>query len=264
MTDEIARVSKNPELACITRETVRQAITESLKQLPFVASAFAVLGGIYRGINAARYQDFLECIGKPLGCDNFEAATDYIVENIEEPWMLEGLERGWRAVLETLDPTARQCAYLMVADYMAKKKTPDRFHRQFGNLFMESDIQILHFVLEVVDILEAAPKGARLFSLDISKEKTSEEVFFFIHRVEHSATHSYRVDSVPDTERLLNALELLIRNGLCAPHSGLGGGHPDHERFEYVDSCAIFRDHHLALLATLRGYLEPVRAQKAS
>ena len=252
------------ELARITKDSFLQAVAEGAKEMPFAGSVMAVLGGVCRGRTELKFQTFLEEIGKPLAFGNVEAVVEHIAKNIKEPWMVDGLERGWKALLETMDPTAKLCVYAMVADYMAQKKAPDLSHRRFGSLFMESDIRILRFVLEVADILAAAQKGARLFSLNISKEKTSGDLFFFVHRVEHSATHSYQVESVPDTAELLSGLELLIRNGLCAPHSGLGGGHPDHERFEYVDSCAIFRDHHLALLATLRGYLEPVRAQKAS
>ena len=40
-----------------------------------MAAVLAVLSGAFRSLNEARFQDFLECVGKPLGCDDFEAAS---------------------------------------------------------------------------------------------------------------------------------------------------------------------------------------------
>lgn len=131
------------ELRRITKTAFLQAVAEAAKEAPGVGSVMAVLSGVYRGRGEAKFQTFLEEIGKPFAFGNVDAVVNHIAENIEEPWMVEGLERGWKDVQETLDPVARRCVYLMVADYMTQQKPPDRFHRQIGNLFMDSDAALL-------------------------------------------------------------------------------------------------------------------------
>lgn len=60
-----------------------------------------------------------------------EGLAQHLNEHRGERWLTEGLARGWKAIQETMDPIARQCSELMVVDYLLKKESSDRYHRQF-------------------------------------------------------------------------------------------------------------------------------------
>ena len=250
------------ELARIRKETFRQALAEGVKELPFVAAVLAVLSGTFRTLNEARFQNFLECVGKPLGCDDFDAATKYVEENIEQPWMVEGLERGWRAVLETLDPFARRCAYHMVSDYMAQKKTPDRFHRQLANFFMEVDTQVLELFLRISDLLDE--KGADWACLVIGRRRSPDpfmpsptvslpryELQIFRDKVRYDAI-AYEVDE------LREACSIFLRNSLLTPWAGESWEHPHPGAYEIDELIGIIDERKMDRWRDIRRYVAPL------
>lgn len=66
------------------------------------------------------------------------------------------MEEGWKKAREALDPVAKRCIYLMVSDYLTRKATPDRVHRQLGQLIAEADVRLLSILLRVADGLHEA------------------------------------------------------------------------------------------------------------
>lgn len=144
VTDKLIKTAKNSFV---------EAVEEAAKEFPGVGSVLAVLSGISRARTEVKFQTFLEEIGKPLAFGNIEAVVAYIGEKIEEPWMIEGLEEGWKAAQEALDPVAKLCIYTMVADYLSQEKKPDRAHRQLSRLFMASDEKILRMLCQLAESL---------------------------------------------------------------------------------------------------------------
>jgi hypothetical protein len=241
------------ELARIRKDTFRQALAEGIKELPFVAAVLAVLSGAFRSLNEARFQDFLECVGKPLGCDDFEAASKYVEENIDQPWMIEGLERGWRAALETLDPLARRCAYVMVADYMAQKREPDRLHRQFAHLLAEVDKATLAPLLRMADgVFEV---GEQRVNILLGRASGGESGFY-------AAASGWPPQYIASTDiRWLfdDLVSILVRNRFLSEPGGFGSSHDFPPGFERGQKIAFVDEYQRGLWDQLRKYLEPVR-----
>lgn len=257
------------ELARIRRDTLRQALAEGAKEAPLVATVLAVLSGLFRGLNESRFQNFLECVGKPLGCDDFEAASKYVEENIEQPWMVEGLDRGWRAVLETLDPLARRCAYLMVADYMAQKKEPDRFHRQFGNFLMESDAQVLAIFLRISNLLDE--KEVDWCGIILAMRKSHPDPFtgrptrppVLLPRCEIQLFRDgENYDAIAfGFEDFREACDVLRRNSLISPWSGEEWKHPHPNVFEVDEHVGIIDERQMERWRRLREYISPLEQE---
>jgi len=248
------------ELVRITKDSFLTAVAECAKEMPFAGSVMAVLGGLHRGRTELKFQTFLEEIGKPLAFGNAEAVVEHIARNIEEPWMVDGLERGWKALLETMDPTAKLCIYAMVADYMTQKKAPDRSHRQFGNLFMESDANILKTALFIADqIAEHLREGGFPRATIVwVMEKGGDPRQFFPELV-LGGKKAVRLSEPPDELALI-----LVRNSLAVIETGLGGGYPDKSRFQVRSELGSIVPHQADLWKQLRKYLEPVRVAKPS
>lgn len=253
VSHRVASPAMTTELARIRKDTFRQALAEGVKELPFVAAVLAVLSGAFRTLNEARFQDFLECVGKPLGCDDFEAASRYVEENIDQPWMIEGLERGWRAALETLDPLARRCAYVMVADYMAQKKEPDRVHRQFANLFAETDSESLRMLLRVTDaVYEIGEANVNLFRGPNHGGETGFYASGGRWEPKYIASHDV-------TWLIEELISLLMRNRLLAQPGGFASVEDMPPGFEKGRVVAVVDVYQRELWDRLRRYLEPVR-----
>jgi hypothetical protein len=269
MTEELVPIATSTELVRITKETLLHAGREGLKELPFVASVLAVFAGVYQGVNAARFQTFLEGVGKPLGCGDFKAAADYVAENIEKPWVRDGIEKGWKAVLEATDPLARECLTLMVADYMAKKETPDRFHRQFCNFFMESDAATLAMTLRISNWLNENDTDyvriiigwrkeaiAPIFSGDGPTAKPvnlpRSEIQLFHYDDKNYGAILFPLDDFRE------AWDVLRRNSLVSPWVGDPLVHPHPQAFEVDELIGIIDERQVKRWERMRQYIAPL------
>lgn len=123
--------------------------------IPFLSTVFAMFGLVLLRIEESKFENFLDHIRIRLAFGNMKETASYIANNMDKKWMSDGLARGWRLGMDTIDDIARECAYLMVADYLAEKKEPDRTFRQIGDLLRDADLHLLEKVLTLSDIFES-------------------------------------------------------------------------------------------------------------
>lgn len=224
-----------------------------------MGSVMAAVNGVIRGRNETKFQTFLEEIGKPLAFGNVDAVVDHIAENIEEPWMADGLERGWKTAQETLDPLARRCLYLMVADYMSAKRSPDRFHRQFGNLFMESDASILRLMWRIAQV--AMSFQLRLFFISESRKEHGEAAERFYDMQDYgTGCVQFEDITLSSSSPLYDACDVLQRNGFLSPHQGTFGMTHARKEFGVFGVLGVTTKNQCPLWGRLYEYLSPVGA----
>lgn len=245
------------KLAQISKNAFLEAVAEGAKEMPFAGSVLAALGGVSRARTHLKFQTFLEEIARPLAFGNIEECVARIAKNIEEPWMLDGLEEGWKTAQATLDPTAKLCVYVMVADYLAQEKPPDRIFRRFSNLFQESDGPILSLLLQISDHVPQFPPGGWL-GLDMQVHNHTGEPLFFLRRYDTPAPEGPLTETgresltIRDEETFREVCDLLIRNAFAlAPESLFGR--------ETSFTAALIATHHRGLFGRLQTYLEPAR-----
>ena len=154
--------------------------------------------------------------------------------------------------LEAMDETARECANFMVADYIARKKEPDRDHRKFGNLFMESDRELLRILLDIVDHMheEKYPECEIVWTYEhaVSQAPQFRELIL-------GKEKTVRLDS----DKIEEVCELLIRNGLAAVATGFGSSYPGDPKFAIFNTICRISTNHLPFWRTFRTYLAPIR-----
>ncbi len=239
----------------LIKETIKDW-NEKGPQLPFVSTLFAAFGLLFLKLEEAKFEDFLNQIRIPLGFGNIAAVSNHIADHMHERWMSEGLGRGWRLGLETMDETARRCAFLMAADYMAQKKVPDRAYRQFGILFMEADESTLRMVKKISAAKTSLAGRYAFVSQSLRHGNVEGERFYEVQ----DGRENYRLlDGVEDPELLQAACDLLVRAGLMS----VWFGHMEmpHARPVEMGVYRVYGEikHYLAnTWKALHQYLEPV------
>lgn len=230
--------------------------------IPALATILSFMSWGFSKWEAWQFQKFLERIAIPVAFGNIGAAVSLISENLHERYMSEGLARGWRLGLDTMDDTARVAAYAMVADYMVQKKKPDRLYRQLGELFKDSDIEILATVLHISDALEELDTDWVVFVL-VAKEKPTprnspiRETQRHIHVMRHSG-HFYDGMAL-DWSDFYEALEVLMRISLVDPWGDELWDHPKPTVFEIVENSAALDSRQMDRWKQIRIYLDPLR-----
>lgn len=244
-------------------ETFKEAVkdwnsSERGLQLPFFSTLFTALGMVFLKMEERRFEAFLDHIRIPLAFGNTRDVVAHIAEHIEEPWMSHNIEKGWRMSLETMEPLARECAYLMVADYLANKCEPDGRHRQFSTLFLNSERATLRVLLELSDQLAKltdnfTARGIHSFLLATA---TSPKVAF-----EHTIYYGSRQFTTLhwSLEGIFEyACDVLVHARLASPARDLKSSDP-RAGYQIIDRLCQVDFHHLDAWKALRRYLDPAR-----
>lgn len=184
---------------------------ESL-QLPGVSTAYSVAAWVAHKWEAKKFEAFLDGIRIRLDLDREQLLRE-MHDNKDKRWMAEGLARGWRLSLEAMDESARESAYLMVADYMARKKDPDRLHRQLSTLLMEADGPSLRLIRQITDAKMAAGGRYAFVAQSVRHPERSNERFY---EVQDGHEHYRILEGIEDPHPLQIACDLLVRAGFMS------------------------------------------------
>ena len=176
-------------------------------QIPGVSTLYSVGAWVAHRWEVGMFDAFLQRLRARLDLDREQLLRE-MHDNKDKRWMAEGLARGWRLSLEAMDETARECAYFMVADYMAEKKAPDRLHRQISTFLTEADKPILKLARRISTAKMEI--GGRWAAVTRSVMRESEEQVFDI---QGGREHYKHLEDIGDPEQLQSACDLLVRAG---------------------------------------------------
>ncbi len=199
-------------------------------------------------------EEFLETtIGGYLEVGNFEAVALYIQQNAEEPWLRDGLLRGFQEILDAIDELSRKCLMMLAADYLKMKAVPDRVYKQYARLFTEVDTTTLSPLLNLTDAIFEI--GSQRIVIATGCAKDGEPGYYATAK-----DWSPRFFASQDIRWLIDDLiSVLVRNRFLSDPSALGSVEdfpPDFQSRRYV---AIVAEHQRGAWERLRGYLAPVR-----
>lgn len=131
-----------------------------VEEFPGGGALRALLSAASNRNRERKFDQFADGLVQAMGlADQVELFT-LIEQHQDEDWCVEGVEEGFRTVLSSMDPTARKCATLLVADYLKCHDVPDRVYRQFASLFSEADSTILGIIAAISD---AAVRAGGIF-----------------------------------------------------------------------------------------------------
>jgi hypothetical protein len=221
-------------------------------EIPGVATMYSFATLIAHNREVRKFEAFLDRIRTRLDLDRVQLLRE-MRDNQHKKWMAEGLARGWRMSLDAMDETARECCYLMVADYLALKKDPDRDHRLLGNLFMDSDLEMLNQYAQVSEALKShgyIESRVVLTRSDPPQPEGTDKIMLYSGTDRMSALSPLKIEESTDA---------LVRNGLASfPRGGtplpVDGPYRDIQR-----TFCVINAYHMPLWKSLFAYLKPVR-----
>lgn len=225
-------------------------------ELPFVPALKVALRDRNMQKQDEELQRFIETtIGKYLDVGNLEAVAVYIQQQAHQPWLAEGLTRGFKDLLDSVDELSRQCLMVLVADYMKRTTVPDRIYKQFATFFTEVDAPLLKVALSIADTAESI--GGTFSGFGASNRRPRTYHVFCLQKPE-----AILPDGISE-EDFFACYAALLRNGFASSFTGATVSGIESER-EELDKFAhvAFRaqiEHHGSLWKRLRGYLAPVR-----
>lgn len=177
----------------------------------------------------------------------------YIQQNAEEPWLREGLLRGFQEILEAIDELSRKCLIMLAADYLKMKAVPDRVYKQYARLFTEVDATTLTPLLNLTDAIFEI--GSQKVAIVTGRATDGERGYYAT-----AEGWPPRYFASQDIRWLIDDLiSVLVRNRFLSDPSALGSVldfPPDFQSPRYV---AIVAEHQRGAWERLRGYLAPVR-----
>lgn len=185
-------------------------------KFPGVTTVYSVGAWIAHKWEVRLFEDFLQRVRMRLDL-NREQLLREMRDNRDKKWMAEGLARGWRLSLEAMNETARECAYFLVADYIAQKKEPDPLHRQISTFLMEADKPLLKVVRKISSAKMAIGGQFAAVTQSVLHAATGGERFY---EVQGGSGHYKLLEGIDDPERLHMACDLLTRAGLMSVWSG--------------------------------------------
>lgn len=223
-------------------------------QIPGFSTLYSVGAWLAHRWEVGMFEAFLQRIRTRLDLDREQLLRE-MHDNKDNKWMAEGLARGWRLSLEAMDETARECAYFMVADYMAEKKTPDRLHRQISTFLTEADKPLLKLVRKISTAKMAI--GGRYAAVTRSVLGESREQ---IYDIQGGRDHYKHLEGIEDPEQVQAACDLLVRAGLMSvwfshmemPHA--------REAMAVMEVYGAIEHFQAESWKSLHRYLEPVDA----
>lgn len=115
---------------------VLQAADESIK-LPGVSLALNVLQGAIRRRAAAKAEEFFTHLGVALGSGDADETARLVADQMDKPWIAESVDRGFRAMMNTVDDAIKPAIAALVAEYHFEKQTPDRDFQRVGALLSD-------------------------------------------------------------------------------------------------------------------------------
>ncbi|MDC0676095.1 hypothetical protein [Nannocystis radixulma] len=257
MTDEHAPLPNN--LVVSSKDAFFEALAETAKEVPLAGAVMAVLGGISQGRKILKFQKYLEEISRRLAFGNIEGVVGFIASHIEEPWMVEGLEQGWKDAQETFDPLARLCVYAMVADYLVQNKAPDPLHRRLGLLFQEADAALLRMISKISQAKQIL--GCRYIAVTESVRHVDVDGGRF-YEVQDGHNFYQLLEELKEPELLRGACALLIRVGLMSPwFSPMEMPHARSKEMGVYSVFGAVQHHQSDAWKSLHKYLAPVRTE---
>ncbi|MCY0990651.1 hypothetical protein OV203_26140 [Nannocystis sp. ILAH1] len=130
----------------MVKEGLQEALEVGAGPVAGIVKAGAAVWSIF---NIRKFAKYLGDLALELDCNDPDSLRQLIQEQGDKEWVTEGLDRGFRKIMEATDPVAKKCILVMVADYLKRKSLPDRTYRQIGSLFIESDEQMLHLIYRI-------------------------------------------------------------------------------------------------------------------
>jgi len=194
-----------------------------------------------------------------MGLDDMSALLTLIEQNQDEDWCAESFEEGFRTVMSAVDEMAKKCALIMIADYLERHDAPDRTYRQFGNLFMESDVPILRALLGIAEAVRTLESDWVVFSAMHEVDHSSN---FFESR--DQAERSIRLPPLAEPSLMYTAADLLRRHQFLATPSIMERSLPRTQTIAHDAYLGTMLPHQLPVWERLRIYLAPSKTLSPS
>jgi hypothetical protein len=219
---------------------------EAADQIPLVKPIRVSLEHLLEARRDAIGKALLEQIAHVLSEKGDKDPAEVIRECIDQSEGAAAVERGYQTVMETADPKGRLCIAAMVAEYLHRRRSPDRTYRRAGGLFSDIDGDELPELLQFSEgVLQLANevKGPHRLIVETSYHEPREV------RIWTSVGDAPEIDlRYPATAGFASMLELLFLHGIVrrrdpqAVGNPSGNWHAEVSPGESVDALEIIRD----------------------
>ena len=204
-----------------TRKDLQKTTAAALgEKVPGVATAMAAIDVFRRRKWEKRFEVFMAQLMVFLDKKNPLSLQFWIEEHGEEDWMVDGFERGFRLLMETMDEVAKKCALVMIAHYLNKATAPDRVYRKFGDFFQQADYRVLEMTERLSEAAVQIQMGdAHTFCLTVIKHNQTQHVSYTLITAGVGRARALTVEGIRDQNLLRDTCDVLIRSGLLSTHA---------------------------------------------
>lgn len=247
-------------------EMVKEGLQEALEVGAGPVAGIVKAGSaIWSVFNVRKFAKYLGDLSFELDCNDPNALRQLIQEHGDKSWVTEGLDYGFRKIMDSIDAIARKCILVMVADYMKRKANLDRHYQQIGSLLKECDEALLRPLKAIAEALPnlKAP-SAVLAKVKVGKWDLKNQIWVPEGADRYDLIgpdETFVQVSTPIDDNLLRTIaELLARHRFFSGDRGLGLNHPDKEKAQREFEIGVVFAHHRSIWTQLRSYLAPVGA----
>lgn len=212
---------------------------------------------------AKQFMSFLDKLAKYMNMNSALEMQLWIEEHWDKEdneWLFEGFDQGFRAVLDTLNETAKKCAIIMVADYLKNARHPNRFFRQHALLFQECDDRVLKVLLTITDeiVARSSPRVGVVLGKQVEQGKPDATGPVIVGLGGHVNEDKLFLE-VGSPFVFYNVCDILIRVGFLSTWASEGKIYPQRQGFQVSEYMGMAEGHQVSLFTSLQTYLAPVR-----
>lgn len=244
----------------LLKEYLPQAIKTNAGALSVVLGLMSVAWTTYRVV---KFSNFTRELAFEIDANDPEELARLIEEHAGEGWVEEGIDRGFRDLMEATDPLAKKCILVMVADFLKRREHPNTTYQQIGALLRVVDESKLRVIAAVADglvkfTLDEAVSIVKVMGVKgaFQDDGIAPEI---VDRFDLIVSNTFEPLPIQVEFNSMRSLaELLIQGRFISGHVP-GTQHPDDRRVRNSFSICSVLDYHRPLWEQLRKYLAPVR-----